>query len=125
MEESNLPHRQRSVSDSLDQPSMSFSLHEATPSRRKRIRATKVTQISLTTALSQGIHEAVHQRKHGIPSKHECVIMILEESYSDKLTMKEMVKAVCLFEDRAKACVTIALLAGIVRDAWIRRQVGV
>ena len=125
LEEPNPLCHQRSVSDSLDQPSMSSSLHEATPSRRKCIRETKVTQTSLTTALSQATNEAVHQREHGIPSKHECAIKILEKSYSDKLTIEKMVKAVYLFEDRVKACVFIALSGGIVRDAWIRRQVGV
>ena len=52
--------RQRSASDSLDQPSVSTALHEATPPRRKRLRATKVAQLSLTTALSQATSEAIH-----------------------------------------------------------------
>jgi len=115
--------RQRSASDSLDQPSVSTALHEATPPRRKRLRATKVAQSSLTTALSQATSEAVHQREHGIPSKHERAIKILEECYSDKLTIDEMVKAVSLFEDGAKAWVFIALSAGIIRDAWLRGQI--
>ena len=77
----------------------------------------------MSTALSNATEEAVHQREHGIPSKHERAIKVLEDSYSDKLSIEEMVKAVCLLEDRVKACVFIGLSTEIVRDFWIQGQI--
>ena len=114
--------RQRSVSNLSDAPAT--SPQGITPPSRKRLRPTKVTQAALSKAISQATDEVAWQREHGLPSKHERAIKILQECYSDKLSVEEMVKAVCLFEDRAKACVFIRLSPGVVRDAWIRGQIG-
>ena len=103
----------------MDSPTESTQAAGETPgpSSRKRIRRTKTTQVSLSTALNEATDEAVYQWEEGIPSKHERDIKILEEYYADKLTLEEMVKVVCLFEDRSKACVFLGLSGGAVRDA--------
>jgi len=84
---------------------------------RKRPRNSHSSLSSLAATLADANEKAVFQRTHGVLSKQERAVHILEQDYCDRYSTDDMVKAVCLFQDRSKACVFLGLSAGIVRDA--------
>ena len=53
----------------------------------------------LSTSLAEANQEAIYQRTHGILSKQECVVHIIQQDYGNRYSTEHMVKAVCLFQD--------------------------
>jgi len=72
--------------------------------------------------LADANKKAVYRRTHGVLSKQERAIHILEPNYGhgNRYSMDNMLKTVCLFQDRSKACVFLGLSASIVCDAWLK-----
>ena len=89
---------------------------------RKRPRNSRSSLSSLAATLADANEKDVYQRTHGVFLKQERAVHILAQDYGDRYSTDNMVKAVCLFQDRSKACVFLVLSGGIVRDAWLRGQ---
>jgi len=64
---------------------------------RKRPSNSHSSLSSLTATLADANEEAVYQRTHGVLSKQERAVHILEQDYGDRYSTDDMVKAVCLF----------------------------
>lgn len=92
------------------------------PATHKRPRNSRSSLASLASTMAEANEEEIYQRTHGVPSKQERAVGILEADYGNRYSTDDMVKAVCLFQDRSKTCVFLGLSAGLVRDAWLRGQ---